>query len=81
MKLVSFNRMVAHGIELLTAGSDHADVLLHEERYSLGGISIEELHRLVYAQILSSHPLTCQVSSDHLTMNPIKEVAWFTRTV
>ncbi|CAD5179032.1 nuclear pore complex protein NUP85-like isoform X1 [Musa acuminata AAA Group] len=62
--------MVAHGIELLTAGSDHADVLLHEERYSLGGISIEELHRLVYAQILSSHPLTCQIAPTYLASCP-----------
>lgn len=56
-------RMVAHAIELLTAGSDEAEALLHEERYSLGGISMEELHRLVYAQVLSSHALTWQVSA------------------
>ncbi|WOK95709.1 nuclear pore complex protein [Canna indica] len=58
--------MVAHGVELLTAGSDHADILLHEERYNLGGISIEELHRLVYAQVLSSHPLTWQIVPTYL---------------
>ena len=57
--------MVAHAIELLTAGSDHAEMLLHEERQNFGGISIEELHRLVYAQVLSSHPLTWQVSANN----------------
>lgn len=51
-------------MELLTATDDQADILLHEERYNLGGISMEELHRLVYAQVLSSHPLTWQVSSN-----------------
>ncbi|CAM8967515.1 unnamed protein product [Rhodiola kirilowii] len=54
--------MVAHAIELLTAGSDEADFLLHEERSNLGGISIKELHRLIYAQVLSSHSLTWQVA-------------------
>lgn len=58
------NRMVAHAIELLTAGSDQAESLLCEERYNLGGISIEELHRLVYAQVLSSDALTWQVSAN-----------------
>ncbi|GFS44894.1 hypothetical protein Acr_00g0092700 [Actinidia rufa] len=52
--------IVAHAVELLTAGSTQADILLHEERYNLGGISMEELHRLVYAQVLSSHALTWQ---------------------
>ncbi|PIA42797.1 hypothetical protein AQUCO_02000323v1 [Aquilegia coerulea] len=59
--------MVAHAIELLTAGNTQAEVLLHEERYNLGGISIEELHRLVYAQVLSSHPLTWQIAPVYLT--------------
>lgn len=54
-------RMITHAIELLTAGSTQADILLHEERNNLGGICIEELHRLVYAQVLSSHALTWQV--------------------
>ncbi|KAE8658093.1 Nuclear pore complex protein NUP85 [Hibiscus syriacus] len=58
--------MVAHAMELLTAGSDHAEMLLHEERQNLGGISIEELHRLVYAQVLSSHPLTWQIAPVYL---------------
>ncbi|KAK6236807.1 hypothetical protein QUC31_020607 [Theobroma cacao] len=59
--------MVAHAIELLTAGSNHAEMLLHEERQNMGGISIEELHRLVYAQVLSSHPLTWQIAPIYLT--------------
>ncbi|KAK7384976.1 hypothetical protein VNO78_30680 [Psophocarpus tetragonolobus] len=59
--------LVAHAIELLTAGSEQAEMLLHEERYSLGGISIAELHRLVYAQILSSHALTWQIAPIYLT--------------
>ncbi|KAK9101082.1 hypothetical protein Scep_024512 [Stephania cephalantha] len=54
--------MVAHAIELLTIGSSGAETLLHEEQYNLGGISIEELYRLVYAQVLSSHALTWQAS-------------------
>ncbi|KAL6980098.1 Nucleoporin nup85 [Sarracenia purpurea var. burkii] len=52
--------MVTHAVELLTAGSTQAEILLLEERYNLGGISMEELHRLVYAQVLSSHVLTWQ---------------------
>lgn len=66
-------RMVAHAIELLTAGSNHAEMLLHEERQNMGGISIEELHRLVYAQVLSSHPLTWQVSAN----NHVNYCHWF----
>ncbi|KAI9192513.1 hypothetical protein LWI28_023943 [Acer negundo] len=59
--------MVTHAIELLTAGNDQADTLLHEERHNLGGISMEELHRLVYAQVLSSHALTWQIAPIYLT--------------
>ncbi|KAA8521842.1 hypothetical protein F0562_012536 [Nyssa sinensis] len=59
--------MVAHAVELLTAGSTQAEILLHEERYNLGGISMEELHRLVYAEVLSSHPLTWQIAPIYLT--------------
>ncbi|XP_057959298.1 nuclear pore complex protein NUP85 [Malania oleifera] len=59
--------MVAHAIELLTAGSYQAEIILHEERHNLGGISIEELHRLVYAQVLSSHSLTWQIAPIYLT--------------
>ncbi|KOM48370.1 hypothetical protein LR48_Vigan07g207400 [Vigna angularis] len=71
--------LVAHAIELLTAGSEQAEVLLHEQRYNLGGISIVELHRLVYAQILSSHALTWQnieicrlYELDHISSNIMK---------
>lgn len=62
--------MVAHAMELLTAGNGHADILFHEERYNLGDISIEELHRLVYAQVLSSHPLTWQIAPTYLASCP-----------
>lgn len=58
--------MTAHAMEFLTAGSNQAEVLLHEERDNLGGISVMELHRLVHAQVLSSHILTWQVSPNHL---------------
>ncbi|PHU11643.1 hypothetical protein BC332_18573 [Capsicum chinense] len=40
------SRMMVHVLELLTAGSTHADILLHEEHSNLEGVSIEELHRL-----------------------------------
>ncbi|KDP34155.1 hypothetical protein JCGZ_07726 [Jatropha curcas] len=58
--------MVAHAIEFLTAGSNQAEIILREERDNLGGISIEELHRLVYAQVLSSHILTWQIAPIYL---------------
>ncbi|KAK9983034.1 hypothetical protein SO802_032559 [Lithocarpus litseifolius] len=58
--------MVAHAIELLTAESDQAETLLREEHDNLGGISMEELHRLVYAQVLSSHSLTWQIAPIYL---------------
>lgn len=48
-------------MELLTEESDQAEILLHEERHELGGVSIEELHRLAYAQVLCSHAFTWQV--------------------
>lgn len=54
--------MITHAIELLTAGSTQAEILIHEEQSKLGGISIEELQRLVYAQVLSSHAMTWNVS-------------------
>lgn len=53
---------MTHATELLTEGNIQAEALLHEERQKLGGICIEELNRLVYAQVLSSHALTWQVS-------------------
>ncbi|KAK4761684.1 hypothetical protein SAY87_029568 [Trapa incisa] len=59
--------MVAHAIELLTVGSNEAESLLHEERYNLGEISLEELHRLAYAQVLSSHALTWQIAPVYLS--------------
>ncbi|XP_072959787.1 nuclear pore complex protein NUP85 [Typha angustifolia] len=62
--------MVAHAIELLAADSDYTDALLHEELYNLGGVSIEELHRLVYAQVLSSHTLTWQIAPTYLASCP-----------
>jgi hypothetical protein len=52
---------MAHVMELLTAKSKYAQSLLKEERYTLGGISLEELNRLFYAQVLASHQLTWQV--------------------
>lgn len=60
--------MIAHATELITAGSIEAEIVLKEERDNLGGISIEESHRLVYAQVLSSHALTWQVSAVHLRL-------------
>lgn len=59
--------MLVHAIEMLTAGNTQAENLLHEERYNLGGISMEELHRLVYAQVLSSHSLTWQIAPVYLS--------------
>ena len=47
--------MMAHVMELLTAKSKYAYSLLKEERYNLGGISLEESNRLFYAQVLASH--------------------------
>ncbi|KAL8499199.1 hypothetical protein ACS0TY_022246 [Phlomoides rotata] len=59
--------MITHAIELLTAGSTQAEILLHDEQSKLGGICIEELHRLIYAQILSSHALTWNIAPIYLT--------------
>jgi nuclear pore complex protein Nup85 len=59
--------MVAHAIELLTAGNTEPEMVVTEERENLGGISLEELHRLVYAQLLSSHSLTWQIAPIYLT--------------
>ncbi|KAG5540709.1 hypothetical protein RHGRI_020817 [Rhododendron griersonianum] len=58
--------MVVHAAELLAAGNTQMEILLHEERHNLGGISMEELHRLVYAQVLSSHALTWQIAPIYL---------------
>ncbi|XP_068656246.1 nuclear pore complex protein NUP85 [Aristolochia californica] len=62
--------MVVHAVELLTAENTKAEDVLHEGRYDLGGISIEELHRLVYAQVLSSHALTWQIAPAYLLSCP-----------
>ncbi|CAN6441191.1 unnamed protein product [Victoria cruziana] len=62
--------MVAHAMELLTAKNHQVALLLHEERCNLGGISIEELHRLVYAQVLASHALTWQIAPIYLASCP-----------
>ncbi|PIN10666.1 Nuclear pore complex component (sc Nup85) [Handroanthus impetiginosus] len=61
--------MITHAVELLTAGtgSTQAEILLREEQSKLGGICIEELHRLIYAQILSSHALTWNIAPIYLT--------------
>ncbi|KAL6616054.1 hypothetical protein ACP70R_038324 [Stipagrostis hirtigluma subsp. patula] len=59
--------LVTHAMELLTADNDYADIMLHEERPNFGGISIEELHRLVYAQVLCSHSLTWQIAPTYLS--------------
>ncbi|KAJ7568427.1 hypothetical protein O6H91_01G032400 [Diphasiastrum complanatum] len=62
--------MMAHVVELLTAKSTHAQALLLEERSALGSISLEELHRVIYAQVLSSHHLTWQLSPTYLASCP-----------
>ncbi|KAH6774234.1 nuclear pore complex Nup85-like protein [Perilla frutescens var. hirtella] len=59
--------MITHAVELLTAGSAQAEMLLHEEQSKIGGLCIEELHRLTYAQILSSHALTWNIAPIYLT--------------
>uniref|UniRef100_A0ACD5W3Y1 Uncharacterized protein n=1 Tax=Avena sativa TaxID=4498 RepID=A0ACD5W3Y1_AVESA len=59
--------MVTHSMELLAADNEYADIMLHEERPNFGGLSIEELHRLVYAQVLSSHSLTWQIAPTYLS--------------
>ncbi|KGN62813.1 nuclear pore complex protein NUP85 [Cucumis sativus] len=59
--------MATHAMELLIEENDEAETLLHEERHDLGGVSIEELHRLVYAQVLCSHAFTWQIAPIYLT--------------
>ncbi|KAI3454093.1 hypothetical protein Pfo_010756 [Paulownia fortunei] len=59
--------MITHAVELLTAGSTQAEILLHEQQSKIGGICIEELYRLIYAQILSSHALTWNIAPIYLT--------------
>ncbi|KAG0571924.1 hypothetical protein KC19_VG054000 [Ceratodon purpureus] len=62
--------LMAHVMELLTAKSKYAQTLLKEERYNLGGISLEELNRLFYAQVLASHQLTWQLAPVYLSFCP-----------
>ncbi|GFQ07002.1 nuclear pore complex protein nup85 [Phtheirospermum japonicum] len=59
--------MITHAIELLTAGSVQAETILHEQRSEIGGICMEELYRLIYAQILSSHAFTWNIAPIYLT--------------
>ncbi|KAL3645918.1 Nucleoporin nup85 [Castilleja foliolosa] len=59
--------MITHAIELLTAGSVQAETLLHEQRSEIGGICMEELYRLIYAQILSTHAFTWNIAPIYLT--------------
>ncbi|GAB2223285.1 hypothetical protein Droror1_Dr00017425 [Drosera rotundifolia] len=58
--------MTVHAIELLTTGGSQSEIILQEERHNLGGVSIEEIHRIVYAQVLTSHPLTWQLAPIYL---------------
>jgi len=50
--------MLAHMIESMTAKSPQAELFLRDEKYTLGGISLEELYLFVCAQVLSSHSFT-----------------------
>ncbi|XP_073147323.1 nuclear pore complex protein NUP85-like [Henckelia pumila] len=59
--------MITHAIELLTAGSTQAEILMREQQPKFGGICMEELHRLTYSQILSSHALTWNIAPIYLT--------------
>lgn len=61
--------MITHSLELLAADSNRNEILL-SERYNLGGISIVELHRIVYAQDLFSHSLTSQIAPTYLASCP-----------
>ncbi|XP_078429021.1 nuclear pore complex Nup85-like protein [Wolffia australiana] len=62
--------MAVHAIELLSHGNKESETMLREERYNLGGISIEELHRLIYAQLLASHSFTWQIAPTYLASCP-----------
>ncbi|KAK8964724.1 Nuclear pore complex protein Nup85 [Platanthera guangdongensis] len=61
--------MITHALELLAADSNQNEILF-SERYNLGGISIVELHRIVYAQVLFSHSLTSQIAPTYLASCP-----------
>ncbi|OAE33474.1 hypothetical protein AXG93_3822s1310 [Marchantia polymorpha subsp. ruderalis] len=62
--------MMAHMVELLTAKDSYVQNLLRKERDVQGGISLEELYRLSYAQSLASDPLTWQVAPVYLASCP-----------
>ena len=65
-------RMMTHVVELLSARNIQAQDFLLGEREELDGISLEEHHRLVYAQLLSSHPCTWQLAPLYLASCPRK---------
>lgn len=62
--------MLTHMVELLSAKNTHAQALLCDKMDTLGGVSLEELHRLVYAQLLSSHPCSWQLAPLYLAYCP-----------
>ncbi|KAI5078662.1 hypothetical protein GOP47_0006333 [Adiantum capillus-veneris] len=62
--------MLTHMVELLLAKNGQAQLFLTEEREVLDGMSLEEFHRLVYAQLLSSHPCTWQLAPFYLASCP-----------
>ncbi|MCO5555026.1 hypothetical protein L7F22_008565 [Adiantum nelumboides] len=62
--------MLTHITELLLAKNGQAQSFLTEEREVLDGMSLEEFHRLVYAQLLSSHPCTWQLAPFYLASCP-----------
>ena len=55
---IFYSWMLAHMIESMTAESPQAELFLRDEKYILGGISMEELYLFVCAQVLSSHSFT-----------------------
>ena len=65
-------RMMTHIVELLSARNIEAQDFLLGEREELDGITLEEHHRLVYAQLLSSHPCTWQLAPLYLASCPRK---------
>lgn len=62
--------MITHMVELLLAKNGQAQTFLTEEREVLDGMSLEEFHRLVYAQLLSSHQCTWQLAPFYLASCP-----------
>ncbi|XP_024537188.1 nuclear pore complex protein NUP85 isoform X2 [Selaginella moellendorffii] len=62
--------MMAHVDDLLIAKGEDVRSLLEEDRQTLGGLSLKELHRLVYSQVLSSHSLTWQLAPVYLAACP-----------